>query len=67
MNKRILYDPKGRRYEVTYDYYGIVDTIVRDGRVLTNTNRDAQVILRNGDDLLYNPHTAKLPTGWRVP
>lgn len=67
MNTRILYDPKKRRYVVTYDDYGMVDTIVRNGRVLSSTNKEAKVILDRAEDLLYNPLTTEMPAGWTVP
>ena len=52
---------KGKVYVVTFDAFGVVDTIENDGVLLRSTHRDARAILAMADGIR---HRVYAPAGF---
>jgi hypothetical protein len=49
--RKITRTKDGARFVVTFDDYGVADTIERDGKLITSAHKDARAILNNADKL----------------
>ena len=51
---------KGVHFVITFDEYGVVDTISRDGKLISAAHRDAITILNNADKI----YSGAIPHGF---